>query len=142
MPRVTAAKREECVQRYLSGESSSSVGSSCGLSRQAVLGLVHRRGGIVRDAADAARTQTLNQAFFANIDTESKAYWLGFINADGCVQAGPVGTAGWQRHSLSVKLKASDAGHLEGLSDRHNACRQLINFIGLILVESIVRRGQ
>ncbi len=56
-----------------------------------------------------------DQTFFDVIDTEAKAYWLGFITADGCVQAGAVGTAGWQRHSLYVKLKASDAGHLEKL---------------------------
>lgn len=59
------------------------------------------------------RKYGLDDSFFDSVDTEAKAYWLGFINADGCVQAGPVGTAGWQRHALSVKLKASDAGHLE-----------------------------
>jgi hypothetical protein len=57
----------------------------------------------------------LDETFFDVIDTEAKAYWLGFVTADGCVQAGAVGTAGWQRHSLYVKLKAPDAGHLEKL---------------------------
>jgi hypothetical protein len=63
----------------------------------------------------AKRTYGLDDSFFDVIDTEAKAYWLGFINADGCVQAGPVGVAGWQRHHLSVKLKESDAGHLRKL---------------------------
>lgn len=57
----------------------------------------------------------LNDAFFDIIDTEPKAYWLGFITADGCVQAGRIGANGWQRNLLAVKLKASDAGHLEKL---------------------------
>lgn len=57
----------------------------------------------------------LDDGFFDDVNTEAKAYWLGFINADGWVQAGPVGTAGWQRHQVSVKLKASDSGHLEKL---------------------------
>lgn len=61
------------------------------------------------------RKYDLDDSFFDVIDTEAKAYWLGFITADGCVQAGAVGTAGWQRHSLSVGLKPSDAGHLEKL---------------------------
>lgn len=56
-----------------------------------------------------------DQAFFDVIDTEAKAYWLGFITADGCIQSGLAGANGWQRHMLSVKLKASDAGHLEKL---------------------------
>lgn len=63
----------------------------------------------------ALRKYALDDTFFDVIDTEAKAYWLGFITADGCVQAGAVGTAGWQRHQVSVKLKASDAGHLEKL---------------------------
>jgi hypothetical protein len=61
------------------------------------------------------RRYGLDDSFFDVIDTEAKAYWLGFINADGCVRAGPVGAAGWQRHALSVKLKESDAGHLRKL---------------------------
>jgi len=57
----------------------------------------------------------LDETFFDVIDTEAKAYWLGFITADGCVHAGSAGAAGWLRRQLSVKLKASDAGHLEKL---------------------------
>jgi hypothetical protein len=57
----------------------------------------------------------LNEAFFDVIDTEAKAYWLGFITADGCVQSGRIGVNGWQRNQVTVKLKESDAGHLEKL---------------------------
>ena len=32
------------------------------------------------------RTTTLNIEYFKYIDTAEKAYWLGFIVADGCVQ--------------------------------------------------------
>jgi hypothetical protein len=60
------------------------------------------------------RIYALDDYFFDEINTEAKAYWLGFINADGCVRAGAISN-GWQRHLLSVKLKASDAGHLEKL---------------------------
>ena len=63
----------------------------------------------------ARRTYALDDYFFDVVDTEAKAYWLGFITADGCVQAGSVGANGWQRHQVNVKLKASDAGHLEKL---------------------------
>lgn len=63
----------------------------------------------------------IDESYFDNIDTEAKAYWLGFITADGCVAAGPVGANGWQRNQLSVKLKASDAGHLEKLKSAMSA---------------------
>lgn len=55
----------------------------------------------------------LNEGYFDDIDTEGKAYWLGFITADGYVQTGKAGTNGWQRDLLGIKLKESDAGHLE-----------------------------
>jgi hypothetical protein len=64
----------------------------------------------------STRIYGLDDCFFDVIDTEAKAYWLGFINADGCVRtAGPVGAGGRQCYSLSVKLKESDAGHLRKL---------------------------
>jgi hypothetical protein len=31
------------------------------------------------------KTYSLNENYFENIDTEDKAYWLGFLYADGCV---------------------------------------------------------
>ena len=50
-----------------------------------------------------------DDTYFDVIDTEAKAYWLGFITADGCVR-----TAG-SSHQLTVKLMVSDAPHLEKL---------------------------
>ncbi len=32
------------------------------------------------------RKYFFNQQFFKNIDSEEKAYWLGFLMADGCVR--------------------------------------------------------
>lgn len=46
-----------------------------------------------------------NEHIFDVIDTEEKAYWLGFIFADGCVS-----TTG---NRFELSLKSSDADHLE-----------------------------
>lgn len=54
-----------------------------------------------------ARKYVIDHHFFDVIDTEEKAYWLGFITADGCVAKG---------HLLTINLKAADAGHLEKLA--------------------------
>lgn len=44
---------------------------------------------------------------FDNIDTEEKAYWLGFLFADGCVYNSP------KRYALSLALKATDYDHVK-----------------------------
>ena len=54
------------------------------------------------------RKYAVDHHFFDVIDTEEKAYWLGFITADGCIVS---------KGGLSINLVATDAGHLEKLSN-------------------------
>lgn len=55
---------------------------------------------------------TYNRHIFDNIDTAEKAYWLGFIVADGYLNS--------KKHMLRIKLGNVDKTHLE----------KFINFIG------------
>lgn len=50
----------------------------------------------------------VNDKFFNKIDSEIKAYWLGFLMADGCIVSKSKG-----QKSLQLALKASDINHLE-----------------------------
>lgn len=50
---------------------------------------------------------TYNHSFFENIDTEHKAYWLGFIYADGYIHKA------YRNHELGIELKKSDYEHLK-----------------------------
>ena len=49
------------------------------------------------------RKYTLKQDFFDQIDSEEKAYWLGFVMADGCVCG----------NKLTIRIKKSDQNHIE-----------------------------
>jgi hypothetical protein len=51
---------------------------------------------------------SLDHTFFDGVDTEEKAYWLGFITADGCIPDNG-------KNTLTVELKESDASHLQKL---------------------------
>lgn len=51
---------------------------------------------------------TYNHDYFENIDSPQKAYWLGFIYADGGVSINQKTNS----CELSIKLQASDYGHL------------------------------
>lgn len=50
-----------------------------------------------------------NKEFFKCIDNEEKAYWLGFIYADGYVSKNKKGT----KYSLGIELQKSDDTHLK-----------------------------
>lgn len=54
-----------------------------------------------------ARKHKFNEDFFKEINTEEKAYWLGFIAADGCIYNN---SNAWR---LQINLKGSDKKHLE-----------------------------
>lgn len=48
-----------------------------------------------------------NEMFFDTIDSEEKAYWLGFIYADGCITRRRI------TDTLEIKLSETDREHLE-----------------------------
>ena len=52
------------------------------------------------------RRYNLNHEFFKNIDSEEKAYWLGFLYADGCVRKTKSGS------QVVLKLSIKDESHL------------------------------
>jgi len=60
------------------------------------------------------RKYSANYKFFKTIDTEQKAYWLGFIMADGCVIKGKYSRL------LDLTLKAEDRNHLQKFLDDIN----------------------
>lgn len=53
-----------------------------------------------------------NKDYFETIDTEEKAYWLGFICADGCIV-----NKGNGSYRLKLTLKNSDKNHLKKFAD-------------------------
>ena len=62
------------------------------------------------DRKKGARKHTINEQYFQEIDTEEKAYWLGFLMADGCVtRNSPSG----KDCILAVVLKNDDKCHLK-----------------------------
>lgn len=60
-----------------------------------------------RNVGRNIRRHSLDEDFFESIDTEEKAYWLGFIVADGCI----VYSGG--SYSLNITLGMADIGHLK-----------------------------
>ena len=61
--------------------------------------------GISRGDREKLRSGNLEEDYFTIIDEEHKAYWLGFLMADGSMRKG--------LNNFSINLKAEDGNHLE-----------------------------
>lgn len=58
---------------------------------------------------------SLNQNYFERIDNEWKAYWLGFLYADGCVQHYTKNKK--SKNTVSLALKEDDSEHIQKFLD-------------------------
>ena len=114
MNKLNNAQIQEVCQRYLAGEPTTSLAKHFDVSATAINGLLTRRGIIMRTIAVSRRQFQCDHTFFSLIDTEVKAYWLGFFAADGYV-----GT----RNALAVSVATEDNEHLirftEALQSTH-----------------------
>jgi hypothetical protein len=92
------------VELYSTGLSSTKVGELVDVSYATVLNVVRRRGFPTRTTTQTSKRYSFNENYFNTIDTENKAYWLGFILADGCISRGK---------DIIIALKELDKLHLE-----------------------------
>lgn len=110
------------IEMYESGMSLAATGKAFGISGQAVNGLLTRRGIKKRTLSQAARTLECNHSFFDQPMDEIRAYWIGFILADGSVSEQAYG----RTKALSIVLKHGDRGHLEKFKKALGAQHKII----------------
>ena len=90
--------------------------ASISLRHEAVASLLQEQGIVLRSRHEYTRMHTCNHAYFYSIDTEEKAYWLGFFTADGCVTTG---------NRVNVTLGIADYSHLAKLKTALNATHKI-----------------
>lgn len=95
---------DRMAEYYLAGMTSKQSAAMLGygeprcLEALAQKGIPHRPIGY-----KTRRTHSCHESFFHVIDTEEKAYWLGFLAADGCITTG---------HRVVLDLAVKDKNHL------------------------------
>lgn len=80
------------------------------------------------------RKYSIDNRYFENIDTEDKAYWLGFLYADGCVRVLD------GKANVTIGLNPKDRNHLEKFKDclKSNApIREYVHPRGLYTTSSL-----
>lgn len=96
----TDEQRQQVADLYRGGMDAPEIGRIVGFSTSGIYGALNSLG-IDRREQVACE----NPDYFDRIDTPDKAYWLGFIGADGCV-------TGNRYLRLQVKLARKDRDHL------------------------------
>lgn len=107
-PKLALLEEAELCKRYASGESASNLAPEFGVSINSVGRILRRRGIEVRSMSETHRHHKCDHHFFDQVDTEEKAYWLGFIAADGYIGK-PDST---NSSVLVVSLSPMDKDHL------------------------------
>lgn len=96
---------EIIISLFKEGNSLNKISNQLNLSRKFVTKTVREAGIPI-----PRHTYHYNDKLFENIDTEEKAYWLGFIYADGCV------STSYKWKYLEITLQGSDRNHLENFA--------------------------
>ena len=113
--------QKEIFEKYLSGKSFVTISKEIGLPAWIITKIYKDNGGIVRTDREQALKYTCNDDFFEVIDTEEKAYWLGFMYADGYI----VAPRKYNTIRVGISITKGDKNHLEKF-------KKTINFTGKI----------
>lgn len=107
MPRgkpLSSEAQDRIIELYESGLSLSKVATQFGITAQGIH-LVLKRRGVKRRPPSSARKHIVDISYFDVIDSPDKAYWLGFLMADGNVS--------YFKKGGCIHLQVSDAEHLD-----------------------------
>jgi DNA-binding transcriptional regulator WhiA len=113
---------EQSIELYKSGLSMPKVRNITGISYW-TLHPALKKLGLNRSCRTAATKYTVDHTYFNKINTESKAYWLGFIYADGFIT-----TSKYSKY-FGVSLSEHDEDHLEKLKNAMQATNPLKHYI-------------
>lgn len=106
--RTTKSEKIEIVKRYLAGNNSTVIAKDYGITPQAITGLLRRRNVPIRPQTENKRKYEIDETFFNKIDSQEKAYFIGFLYADGCNFE--------TKHSVSLCLAEKDEEILSKLN--------------------------
>jgi len=100
-------RKDEILSMYDDGMTIYKIAKSIGEYEQAVSNLLRKHIDIPKNEYYA-----FNESYFETIDSEDKAYFLGFIAADGCIAANNKGTK-----ILTISLAEKDRSVLESFKE-------------------------
>lgn len=99
---------QQIIDLYNSGIGADTIGKQLNINRNKVYTVLKKFNIPRRNNKTKGRRYTHNHNYFETIDTEHKAYWLGFFYADGFVNSNKDHPNGF-----GISISETDRGHLE-----------------------------
>lgn len=99
---------EKCKELYNNGMSITKISKTCKVNRGTLTKYLVKDGFQIRSCEEYSRKHELNEHYFDVIDTEEKAYILGFIYADGNNMT--------KVNRIAIKLNSKDVDILKKIS--------------------------
>lgn len=107
--RLSHREKTELFAKYETGKyTGADLAKYYNISSVAVNALLRRHGYKAKSQSELQRKYNIDETFFDVIDTEEKAYFLGFLYADGCNAT--------NRNAVTLSLKDDDKEILEKLN--------------------------
>ncbi len=103
----TEVEKQEIINLYLSGKGTVEISKKYSVSFSWVNEFLKSRNVKIRNRSQASRIFKINEHYFDKIDSEEKAYWLGFIFADGCNT----------RKGFTISISRKDKDHLNKIKN-------------------------
>lgn len=117
---------KKIIALYESGITLRQLEKDLSISRKILSRTLKENAVHIKDNTINSRKYFHNENFFESIDTEEKAYWLGFIYADGFIESKRSNGA----QKLGITLSAKDHGHLEKFKRDINATNPVLQYKG------------
>ena len=121
---LTEQQQKDVANDYQSGMSLKEVHLKYRIPELQVRFYVISNGGRIRTSTDHKRKYTFNEHYFDEIDTKDKAYWLGFIYADGFILKNRIKNRG--ADSLGITLAETEP--LEKFNKSIESTRPIYHF--------------
>ena len=106
---IPNCSNEDILKLYKSGVSITKISKKFKTDRTRISKILVKNGIIIENFQNKTK---FDEHIFDIIDTEEKAYWLGFIFADGYISSSPLDPNKKSRYNFELSLKLSDRTHL------------------------------